>query len=143
MKDHQHRLFTRREQWIHIIKFTLFSISAGFIQFGLFTLLNEWIELRESIAYLIALVVSVLWNFTLNRQFTFKSAANIPLAMIKVALYYVVFTPLSTWWIYQLVEVHLWNEYLVVGVTMVINFVTEFIYTKYVVYHSQINTAIK
>lgn len=140
--ENQNSKLTKKENITHIIKFTFFSISAGVIQIGSFTLLFEVFHLRESVAYFIALVLSVLWNFTLNRKFTFKSAANIPVAMTKVAMYYVIFTPLSTWWVDKLAMIG-WNEYLVVGLTMLVNFVTEFLFTRFVVYRNQINTAIK
>jgi len=132
---------TENENIIHIIKFGLFSISAGLIQLASFTLLHEVFKLIYWPAYLIALTLSVLWNFTLNRKFTFKSAANIPLAMTKVAFFYAIFTPLSTWWGNALTVIG-WNEYIVLGGTMIINLITEFIYTKYFIYHNQINTAI-
>jgi len=132
----------KKENWIHIIKFTLFSISAGVIQILSFTVLNEVFKLIYWPAYLIALILSILWNFTLNRKFTFKSAANIPLAMLKVGLFYLIFTPLSTWWGHEL-ELIGWNEYIILGGTMIINFVTEFIYTKFYVYKNNINTAVK
>lgn len=131
----------RRENTIHMIKFTLFSISAGIIQFGSFTILNEVFGLIYWPAYLIALILSVLWNFTLNRKFTFKSAANIPKAMMKVALFYLVFTPLSTWWGDAFEQVGI-NEYIILSGTMIINFVTEFLYTKFYVYKNNINTAV-
>ena len=118
------------------LKFLLFSISAGVIQFGLFTLLNEVAHLSYWPAYLIALVASVLWNFTFNRKFTFKSANNIPIAMLEVALYYLVFTPLSTWWGDALEKVG-WNEYLILIPTMIINFVTEFLYCKFFVFRDK------
>ncbi|MCK4552552.1 MAG: GtrA family protein [Tenericutes bacterium] len=140
--DKEKIVITKKENITHAIKFTLFSISAGLIQIGSFALLNEVFNLRESIAYFIALVLSVLWNFTLNRKFTFKSAANVPVAMTKVGIYYLIFTPLSTWWVDKLTFIG-WNEYLVVVFTMLINFVTEFLYTRFVVYHNQINTALK
>jgi len=132
----------KRENLVHIIKFTLFSISAGIIQVISFTILNEVVKLIYWPAYLIALTLSVLWNFTLNRKFTFKSAANIPKAMVKVACYYLVFTPLSTWWGHALETVG-WNEYIILGMTMIINFITEFIFTKFYVYRNNINTAVK
>lgn len=132
----------KRENLVHIIKFTLFSISAGIIQVISFTILNEVVKLIYWPAYLIALTLSVLWNFTLNRKFTFKSAANIPKAMFKVACYYLVFTPLSTWWGHALETVG-WNEYIILGMTMIINFITEFIFTKFYVYRNNINTAVK
>ncbi|MBO7377205.1 MAG: GtrA family protein, partial [Clostridia bacterium] len=85
-----------KKEFVRTIKFLLFSISAGAIQIGSFTLMNEVWHLPSWVSYLIALVLSVLWNFTLNRKFTFKSANNVPIAMLKVAGYYAVFTPLST-----------------------------------------------
>ena len=131
-----------KENLTHIIKFTLFSISAGLIQIISFTLINEIFDIPYWPAYLIALILSVLWNFTLNRKFTFKSAANIPKAMFKVMCYYLIFTPLSTWWGNEL-ELIGWNEYVILGGTMLINFVTEFIFTKFYVYKNNINTAIQ
>lgn len=131
----------KQENMIHVIKFTLFSISAGIIQALSFTLLVEIAHLIYWPSYLIALTLSVLWNFTLNRKFTFKSANNIPIAMMKVAIFYAIFTPLSTWWGHELTSIN-WNEYLVLGLTMVTNLVTEFLYTKYFVYYKSINTAV-
>ena len=121
------------------VKFTLFSASAGIIQVGSFTLLNEVFSLSYWISYLIALVLSIIWNFTLNRRFTFKSAANIPVAMAKVLGFYLVFTPLSTW-LGQLAETRGVNEYIVLIVTMLANFVLEFLFCKFVVYRNQENT---
>lgn len=131
----------KQENITQVIKFTLFSISAGVIQAVSFTLLFEIAQLIYWPAYFIALTLSVLWNFTLNRKFTFKSANNIPIAMMKVAIFYAIFTPLSTWWGHELTEIG-WNEYLVLGLTMVTNLVTEFLYTKYFVYFKSINTAV-
>lgn len=141
--DHQEDTKLKsKESAIQMMKFTLFSISAGIIQVLTFTFLFEIIELIYWPAYLIALTLSVLWNFTLNRKFTFKSANNIPVAMFKVALYYAVFTPASTWWGHELTLIG-WNEYLILGLTMITNLVTEFLFTKYVVYRNSMNTAIK
>ena len=126
------------------IKFVLFSISAGVIQVGSFTLLNELLHLNYWASYLISLVLSVLWNFTLNRKFTFKSAANVPIAMLKVAGFYLVFTPLSTWWTAVLTEPSygfMWNEYVVLVGTMVINFVTEYLFQRFFVFGNSIDTA--
>ena len=88
----------RKREIIRSLKFVCFSISAGVIQILSFTLMEELLHLPHWLSYLVALVLSVVWNFTLNRKFTFHSAGNIPLAMVQVALYYLVFTPLSTWW---------------------------------------------
>ena len=87
----------KKAELLRSVKFTLFSISAGVIQIGSFTLLNELFHLDYWISYLAALVLSVLWNFTLNRRYTFHSANNVPVAMLKVALFYAVFTRASTW----------------------------------------------
>jgi len=89
---------------------------------------------------LIALILSVVWNFTLNRKFTFHSAVNVPVAMLKVAGFYAVFTPLSTWWTAVLTGAG-WNEYLVLALTMIINFVTEYLFQRFVVFRGSIDTA--
>ena len=127
-----------------VIKFTLFSISAGIIQVVSFTLLNELLSWNYWVSYLISLVLSVLWNFTLNRKYTFHSAANVPVAMAKVAGFYVVFTPLSTWWTAALTEPGygiMWNEYVVLAITMIVNFVTEYLFDRYFVFGKTIDTA--
>ena len=117
----------------------LFSCSAGVIQFGSFTLMNELIRWSYWPSYLIALTLSVLFNFTVNRKFTFKSAKNIPLAMMQVIGYYVLFTPLSTLWREALTRAG-WNEYIVLFGTMVINLVTEFSFYRFVVYKNHMFT---
>ena len=127
---------------LRAIKFTLFSISAGLIEIGTFTLLNELLNLKYWVSYLVALTLSVLWNFTLNRKYTFRSAANVPVAMLKVALFYVVFTPLSTWLEHTLTGIG-WNEYLVTAINMVINFVTEYLYQRFFVFKDSIDTNVK
>ena len=128
-----------KKEWIRSLKFLLFSISAGVIQIASFTLFNEFTPLPKWASYLIALVLSVLYNFTLNRKFTFHSAANIPVAMLKVFFYYLVFTPLSTLLEKYLTETCGWNEYLVTLLNMILNFVTEFLFTRFVVYGKQVD----
>lgn len=130
----------KKEELIRIIKFTLFSISAGLIQIIVFTILNEVAKLKYWPSYLIALTLSVVWNFTINRKITFKSANNVPLAMFLVFCFYAVFTPLSTWWGDVLTE-NKWNEYLVLIGTMIINFVTEFLFDRFIVFKNSLNTA--
>ena len=131
-----------KEFW-RVVKFVLFSASAGLIQIGSFTLMNELFHWPYWICYLTALVLSVLWNFTLNRKFTFQSAANVPVAMVKVAAYYAVFTPLSTLLGNWLVASCGWNEYVVTILNMLINFVTEFLFQRFVVFGKSIDTAKK
>ena len=132
----------KKRELIRSVKFTLFSISAGLIQIGSFTLLNELLHLDYWVSYLIALVLSVVWNFTLNRRYTFQSANNVPIAMLKVAGYYLVFTPLSTWAGGALTEFG-WNEYLVLALSMGTNFVTEYLYDRFIVFGKSIDTAVK
>ena len=131
---------SRVKEWTRVAKFTFFSVSAGLIEIGAFALLNEWLRLPYWLSYLAALVLSVLWNFTLNRRFTFKSAANVPVAMLKVALYYAVFTPLSTALEHWLTTGLGWNEYLATGINMALNFVTEFLYQRFFVFGKSIDT---
>ena len=129
----------RKELW-RAVKFVLFSASAGIIEIGSFALLNELTSWSYWPCYLIALVLSVLWNFTLNRNFTFKSASNVPIAMLKVAGFYCVFTPLSTLLGNYLAETLMWNEYLVTGINMALNFVTEYLFDRFVVFGNSLDT---
>lgn len=136
---------SKKDNIIQAVKFALFSASAGAIQFGSFTALTELPkliagkELPYWACYLPALILSVLWNFTLNRKFTFKSANNVPVAMLKVAAYYAVFTPVSTY-LGNLAAEGGTNEYVVEIVTMLANFVTEFLFDKFVVFRGSENT---
>ena len=127
----------KRQLW-QAIKFTLFSISAGIIQIGSFALLEIFIT-DYWIPYLISLVLSILWNFTLNRRYTFKSAANVPVAMTKVFGFYLVFTPLSTY-LGDMAEGVGVNDFIILIVTMVANFVLEFLFCKFVVYRGKEDT---
>ncbi len=124
---------------IQMLKFTLFSISAGIIQVGSFTVFCELFHWMYWPAYLVSLILSIVWNFTFNRRYTFKSAANIPVAMMKLFGFYAVFTPVSTW-LGHLAETGGVNDYLILAVTMLSNFVLEFLFCKVVVYKNQENT---
>ncbi len=119
-----------------MVKFTLFSISAGVIQVASFALFNDVFHWEYWPAYLTSLVLSIVWNFTLNRRYTFQSAANVPIAMAKLFGFYLVFTPLSTW-LGQLAADAGVNEYIVLAVTMLSNFVLEFLYSKLFMYRNQ------
>lgn len=131
------------KEFVRVLKFTFFSLSAGLIQIGSFALLNEILHLPYWLSYLIALVLSVLWNFTLNRKFTFKSAANVPIAMLKVAAYYAVFTPLSSWLEHVYTMNWGWNEYVATITNMLFNFVTEFLYQRFFVFRKSIDSNIE
>lgn len=130
----------KKQVW-QAVKFTLFSVSAGIIQIGSFALLEVFIK-DYWIPYLISLVLSILWNFTLNRRYTFKSAANVPVAMAKVFGFYLVFTPLSTY-LGNVAEGHGANDFLILIVTMLANFVLEFLFCKLVVYRGTEDTLSK
>lgn len=127
----------KKQLW-QAVKFALFSASAGVIQVGSFALLELFIQ-DYWIPYLISLVLSVLWNFTLNRKYTFKSAANVPVAMAKVFAFYLVFTPLSTY-LGNMAEGYGVNDFIILIVTMLANFVLEFLFCKFVVYRGQEDT---
>jgi len=133
----------KKDELVRTIKFTLFSISAGLVQILSFTLMNELLDLPYWPCYLTALILSVIWNFTLNRKFTFKAANNVPVAMMKVLGYYAVFTPLSTIFGNWLAEDLLWNEYLVTILNMIINFVTEYLFDRFVVFGRSIDSAVR
>ena len=130
----------KKESLWQAVKYTLFSASAGIIQAASFALLfNLLLKGRQEwywVCHIVALVLSILWNFTLNRKYTFQSAANVPVAMLKVAAFYLVFTPVSAWLGQLLVDIG-WAGLLVEALTMVTNFVLEFLYFKYVVFRDK------
>ena len=140
----------KAEAW-QALKFTLFSASAGLIQIGTYALMYEALGWAPWLSYLVSLILSVLWNFTFNRTYTFRSDADVGRSMALVGLFYLIFTPLSTWWTAALTgenpftgagadAVPLVNNYVVQGGTMLINFITEFLFQKYVVYRGTEDT---
>ena len=139
-KEPEEKREADRSELTRSAKFVLFSISAGVVEIVVFTLLQELTNWDYWACYLPALVLSVIWNFTLNREFTFRSANNVPVAMLKVAAYYAVFTPLTTLLGDWLTKSCGWNEYLVTGLNMALNFVTEYLYDRYVVFGKSIDT---
>ena len=129
----------KTQEWVRILKFVLFSASAGVIQFGSFALLNELTTWRYWPCYLISLILSILWNFTFNRRFTFKSNANFTRAMLLVLAFYAVFTPATTILGDWLAEDIQWNEYIVQIINMLLNLTLEYIYQRFVVYRNRID----
>ena len=129
-----------KETGSQVVKFALFSASAGIIETVAFTLMKLLTPFKYWPCYLVALVLSVLWNFTLNREFTFKSSNNVPKAMFLVFLFYCVFTPVSTLAGNYLSETAHWNDYAVLFTTMACNLVTEYLYDRFVVYRNSMNT---
>ena len=130
----------KHKELLRTLKFVLFSISAGLIEIIAFSLLNELTGWSYWPCYLIALILSVLWNFTLNRRYTFQSASNVPVAMLKVFAFYCVFTPLSTIGGSYLADTLHWNEYLVTALNMVCNLTLEFLYDRFYVFRDSIDT---
>ena len=133
-----------KKEWIRSLKFLFFSISAGIIQFASFALMDLIPNFEYRIKAYIALVLSVLWNFTINRKYTFQSANNVKIAMLKTLCFYIVFAPLSI----ELADIYLvktlmWNELLVTACLMIINFITEFLYQRFFVYGKSVDTAVK
>ena len=129
-----------KHEFLRTLKYVLIAASAGIIQICSFTLMNELIGWDSWLSYLIALVLSVVWNFTFNRRYTFKSASNIPKAMMLVFAYYCVFTPLSTLLEHYLTDKLHWNEYLVTAINMLLNLATEFPYPRFFVFKKTIDT---
>ena len=129
----------KKNTLVQAVKFTLFSASAGIIQIGSCALFLELFKWEYWVSYLLSLLLSIIWNFTFNRRYTFKSAANVPVAMAKVFGFYLVFTPLSTW-LGDMAETAGVNEYIILAVTMIANFVLEFLFCKLFVYRNSENT---
>ncbi len=130
----------KKKETMRAIKFTLFSISAGLVETVVFSVLELLTDSPYWFCYLTALVLSVLWNFTLNRQFTFQSANNVPIAMLKVAAFYAVFTPVTTIGGNYLAETVGVNDFIVMVITMLLNFVTEYLYDRFFVFGASLDT---
>ncbi len=130
----------KSEELKRTVKFVLFSISAGLIEIGSFELLNILTPWDYWVKHIISIVLSVLWNFTLNREFTFRSASNVPVAMLKVAAFYAVFIPVTTVLGDWLVNTCGWNDTIVKILTMLLNFVTEYLYQRFFVFGKSIDT---
>ena len=139
-KDMEEKKNRNREELARTVKFVLFSISAGLIEIGSFELLNILTPWDYWVKHIISIVLSVLWNFTLNREFTFRSANNVPVAMLKVAAFYAVFIPVTTVLGDYLVKTCGWNDTVVKVLTMLLNFVTEYIYDRFFVFGKSIDT---
>lgn len=132
----------KKTEFLRAVKYILITISAGIVQIVSFAIFTEILKMTYWPSYLIALVLSVVWNFTINRKYTFRTVAKIHLAMLEVFGYYVIFTPLSTWWGDALVNIG-WNNFVVLGFTMLINFLTEYLFYFFVVYRNKIDNALK
>ena len=143
---------SKLKQFLQFLLFTVFSISAGVIQFVSTGVLSTWTGwIPYWIGYLIGLVLSVVWNFTFNRKFTFKAANNVPLAMGLVVVYYCAFTPLSTFGADAIVDAWKsaagagWNdsyEMVITAAMMILNFITEFLWDKFVVFNAKVTDSI-
>ncbi len=129
-----------KKELIRVIKFTIFSASAGVIELGLYEIISHFTSLNYWACYLPALIASIIWNFTLNRNITFKATNNIPIAMMKVGFFYLVFTPTSTILGNFLAESLHWNGTLVTIINMGLNFVLEFLYDRFYVFKDSIDT---
>lgn len=136
----EHRSGSAKREFFRTVKYALVAASAGIIQIGSFSLLNEVFALQYWISYGIALVLSIVWNFTLNRKYTFKSASNVPKAMLLVLAYYAVFAPTTIYLEHYLTYTVGWNEYVVTIMNMLLNFVTEFLYQRFVVFRNSLDT---
>lgn len=145
---------TKKQQFLQFLKFTGFSASAGIIQFTVITLLYDvWFKPLEYygmgednayvVAFLIGLTLSVIWNFTFNRKFTFKDAHNIKLAMGLVILYNcIIVVPLSLGG-RELIKI--WGadyDMLVTVISLLFNFATEYFWDRFVVFNKKSNDKI-
>ena len=129
------------KELMRTIKFVLFSASAGIIETLAMILCEEVIKIPgHYVCYTIALVLSVLWNFTFNRRFTFQSASNVPKAMFLVFLFYVPFAPFTIWMEHALSDVRGWNEYVVLAINMILNLGLEYLWDNFVVYRDSKDT---
>lgn len=129
----------KSSEGIRVLKYILFAASAGIIQTVVFTLLNEFLNWAYWPCYFIALICSVIWNFTFNRKFTFKAANNIPVAMLKTVLFYAVFTPVTMIAGNYCDKIGI-NHYIILFSTMALNLITEFLYQRFYTFKDGLDT---
>ena len=136
------KLKINKAEILQFLKFLAFSLSAGVIQLLSFELLYNWTNaLPWWPSYLISIILSVIWNFTFNRKFTFKSASNVPISMTLALCFYVIFIPVSVFG-GDALETSGWNGTLVTILMMVINFILEFFWDKFIVFNDKIVASI-
>ena len=132
------KLKINKAEILQFLKFLAFSLSAGVIQLLSFELLYNWTNaLSWWPSYLISIILSVIWNFTFNRKFTFKSASNVPISMTLALCFYVMFIPVSVFG-GDALEASGWNGTLVTLLMMVINFILEYFWDKFLVFNDKI-----
>jgi len=128
------------------LKFLGFSLGAAAIQMASFAVMNELTNWSPWFSYIIAVILSVIYNFTINRRFTFRSVNNIPKAMSFVVLFYALFIPYSAWLMYAMTGATLiddfggWYVYAVLFFIMVQNFILEFLWWRFFIFRDSINT---
>lgn len=151
----------KKKELFRTLKYLAFTVSAGAIQFCSTWILSaiwpvEKFANGPVLFYLIGLVLSVIWNLTFNRKFTFKSAANLPVAMLKTIGFYIVFTPASCFlqaWLTNGVLIEGWTFTIktflglpvLVGtiICMLVNLALEFPFQRFVVFGKSIDSADK
>ncbi|MDO5025763.1 MAG: GtrA family protein [Trueperella sp.] len=121
------------ETQLQAVKFTLLSGTAAVVEAGSYALFLALDLMPVSWAQAISVALSVLWNFTLNRKFTFKSTGNVPFAMLLVSLFYVAYIPISSV-LAGLMDDAGMHPAVIKIIWLLINFVGEFIWWKYVVF---------
>ena len=139
MSEKANQKLTKKETLIQVLKFVAFSMGAGIIQIVSYTIIFKITGWEHWKCYLPSLILSVLYNFTVNRKYTFKSANNVPVAMLKVALFYCVFTPISTI-LGNMAELAGVNNFIIEIVTMLCNLITEYLFCRFFVYRNSMNT---
>lgn len=145
----------KKKELVRMFKYILIAASAGIIQFVstlILTLIwpKEKFSMGPALFYLIGLILSVIWNLTINRKYTFKSAANMTKAVWLTIGFYIIFAPASTFlqaWLVNgdvlnlFIIPHLgWNELIGVVICMILNLALEYPFQRYIVFKDSIDT---
>lgn len=150
----------KNKEFLRTLKYALIAVSAGVIQFVSSTVLKlildatglagqrmHFITDTETTAFIsetVGLVLSVLWNCTFNRKYTFKAANNIPVAMCLALVFYVPFYPFQIWYMATvqngLANIGIWGFIISLITCMIINGVLEFLWQRFVVFRKSLDT---
>lgn len=159
----------RKKKAKRFLKYAIIAISGGLIQLTAYIILSDAIKLDKHVSfdaiyqkqpwlteifydpdtgktyglsYFIAVSLSVIWNFTFNRKYTFKSASNVPKAMLLFVLYYAFSIPFNCWAIVQLNKLVVFplSDKVILICIMLANGLPAFFYQRYVVFGRSLDT---
>ena len=125
--------------WLQFLQFVVVSLGAGVIEYATFALMTWIVPDNKTMlvaAEVTSVVLSCLFNFTVNRKYTFHSSSNIPLGMLLYGVYYAFLaTPAGVWFLLFLTQGGM-HELLAKAVKMLVNFIFDYLFCKFILFQA-------